>query len=73
MNRLQKPGLIYLYLLPAIVAGIGFGIGHVSYLIYVPVCLVNTCLVFLIINLFLKCSPENKGIQFRGWAIAGVL
>jgi len=36
MDRAQKSAVIYLYLLPALVAAVGFGIGHVSYHVYLP-------------------------------------
>jgi len=41
----QKLSLVYLCLVPLIVVAIGFGIGHVSYKIYLPVWLINACLM----------------------------
>lgn len=41
----QKLSLVYLCLVPLIVVAIGFGIGHVSYKIYLPVWIVNACLM----------------------------
>ncbi|WP_121811152.1 hypothetical protein [Mucilaginibacter kameinonensis] len=41
----QKLGLVYLYLVPLIVVAIGFGVGHVSYKIYLPVWIFNACLM----------------------------
>jgi hypothetical protein len=41
----QKLSLVYLCLVPLIVVAIGFGIGHVSYKIYLPAWLINACLM----------------------------
>jgi hypothetical protein len=41
----QKLSLIYLCFVPLIVVAIGFGVGHVSYKIYLPVWIVNACLM----------------------------
>jgi cation transport ATPase len=41
----QKLSLVYLCLVPLIVVAIGFGIGHVNYKIYLPVWLINACLM----------------------------
>jgi hypothetical protein len=41
----QKLSLVYLCLIPLIVIAIAFGIGHVSYKIYLPVWIVNACLM----------------------------
>ncbi|MDB5147576.1 MAG: hypothetical protein JWQ57_1596, partial [Mucilaginibacter sp.] len=41
----QKFSLVYLCLVPLIVVAIGFGIGHVSYKIYLPVWIFNACLM----------------------------
>lgn len=41
----QKLSLVYLCLVPLIVVAIGFGIGHVNYKIYLPVWIVNACLM----------------------------
>ncbi|UOE51207.1 hypothetical protein MTO98_08970 [Mucilaginibacter sp. SMC90] len=43
----QKLSLVYLCLIPLIVAAIGFGIGHISYQIYLPVWLINACLMIV--------------------------
>ena len=41
----QKLSLVYLRLIPLAVVAIGFGIGHVSYKIYLPIWVVNACLM----------------------------
>ncbi|SEN61972.1 hypothetical protein SAMN05192574_103691 [Mucilaginibacter gossypiicola] len=41
----QSLSLGYLYLVPLIVVAIGFGVGHVSYKIYLPVWIVNACIM----------------------------
>ncbi|MFC0512848.1 hypothetical protein ACFFGT_01515 [Mucilaginibacter angelicae] len=41
----QKLSLVYLCLVPLIVMAIGFGVGHISYKIYLPVWLINACLM----------------------------
>lgn len=39
----QKLSLVYLCLVPLVVMAIGFGMGHISYKIYLPVWIVNAC------------------------------
>jgi len=43
----QKLSLVYLWLVPPVTAAIGFGIGPVSYKIYLPVWGLNACLMIL--------------------------
>jgi len=38
---------VYLLLVPIIASGLGFGVGHVSYTIYLPIWLLNTILMTL--------------------------
>lgn len=73
MTRLQKLGLIYLYLLPPIVAAIGFGIGKVSFLIYLPLWAVNICLIIMAVRQLTKRMPNAGEIKSKGWISAGLL
>ena len=73
MDQLQKAGLIYLYLLPIAVFAIGFGIGHVSYLIYLPLWAVNICLLSLAIRQLTKRTGNAAEIKFEGWTGAALL
>jgi hypothetical protein len=43
----QKLSLVYLWLVPPVAAAIGFGIAPVSYKIYLPVWVLNACLMIL--------------------------
>jgi mannose/fructose/N-acetylgalactosamine-specific phosphotransferase system component IIC len=73
MNRLQKSGLIYLYLLPPVVAAVGFGIGHVSCLVYIPLWAVNVCLILLAVRQLIKRAPNTTDFKLDGWTNAGLL
>lgn len=42
---LRRLGWLYLVLVPVIVSIFGFGVGHISYRIYLPVWLINVCLM----------------------------
>jgi hypothetical protein len=41
----KKASLIYLSLVPLVTAILGFGVGHISYTIYLPVWIINVCLM----------------------------
>jgi hypothetical protein len=41
----KKVSLIYLSLVPLVTAILGFGVGHISYTIYLPVWIINVCLM----------------------------
>lgn len=43
----QKLSLVYLCLVPLIVFAIGFGVGHVSYKIYLPIWILCACLMLI--------------------------
>jgi hypothetical protein len=43
----RDAGYVYLLLVPVIAAGLGFGVGHVSYKIYLPIWLLNVALMTL--------------------------
>ncbi|GAA4326507.1 hypothetical protein GCM10023149_29380 [Mucilaginibacter gynuensis] len=73
MDRLQKSGLIYLYLLPLLVAIIGFGIGQVSYLIYIPLWLINTGILAAAVWRLIRPGQAGRKYNIRAWAAAGVL
>lgn len=73
MNRSQKLGLIYLYLLPPVVAAIGFGIGKVSVFVYLPLWIVNICLIFTAVRQFIKRMPNAGEIESESWIGAGLL
>jgi len=73
MNRLQKTGLIYLYLLPLVVAVIGFGIGKVSCYIYIPLWTLNACLISLSVWQLIKSGRNDSKVKFSSWTSAGLL
>lgn len=58
----QKLSLVYLCLIPLIVVAIGFGVGHVSYKVYLPVWIVNACFMIIAIwNLGARnLSSDNR-------------
>ncbi|MGF7080942.1 hypothetical protein [Mucilaginibacter sp. UYCu711] len=43
----QKLYLVYLWLVPVIAAAVGFGIGPVSYKIFLPVWVLNVCIMII--------------------------
>jgi len=46
-NAAKLASYVYLLLVPIIASGLGFGVGHVSYKIYLPIWLLNTVLMSL--------------------------
>lgn len=58
----QKLSLVYLCLVPLVVMTIAFGVGHVSYKIYLPVWIVNACFMIIAIwNLGARnLSSDNR-------------
>ncbi|TSJ36386.1 hypothetical protein FO440_23075 [Mucilaginibacter corticis] len=73
MDRAQKSAVIYLYLLPALVAAVGFGIGHVSYHVYLPLWFLNTCLMIFAIRQLFKRGANAGETPSGGWRNAGLL
>jgi hypothetical protein len=63
----QKLSLVYLCMVPLIVVAIGFGVGHVSYKIYLPVWVVNACLMITAVwNLVAhRLSSGNRDIKHQ--------
>lgn len=73
MNRAQKSGLLYLYLLPPVVAAIGFGIGQVNVLIYMTLWVVNVCVILLTVWQLTKRVPNAGEIKLKGYTNAALL
>ncbi len=63
---IKTTSYIYLLLVPFIVAGLGFGVGHISYKLYLPVWLLNVVLMIMaswslgLHAILLKNDEENK-------------
>lgn len=63
-------GFIYLILVPIIAAGLGFGVGHVSYSIYLPIWILNVLIMlYASWSLGLKAA-RNKSKQDYNLALA---
>ena len=45
MQLKRNISLVYLSLVPFVTAVFGFGVGHISYTIYIPVWIVNVCVM----------------------------
>ena len=73
MNRWQISGLIYLYLLPAAVAAVGFGVGQVDVHLYLALWAVNVCVLLLAIWQFIKPDPNAGERKFGSWTSAALL
>ena len=46
-QALRNGAQVYLSAVPALTAALGFGIGHISYRIYLPIWLINVCLMLM--------------------------
>ena len=70
MKIRQMLALTYLYLVPIVVAGIGFGIKSVHYKTYVPLWLIHVCLTSLAVTSLGRgkgpLTPENQALRFAG-------
>jgi hypothetical protein len=68
MKRIRLLALVYLYLVPIVVAAIGFGIKSIHYKTYVPLWLIHVCLTSLAITSLSRrkgpSGPENKALIF---------
>lgn len=63
-ESLLKLCRIYLSLVPLVVAILGFGVGHISYTIYLPVWVVNACLMtWACRELGLQSAIKAGGVQ----------
>jgi hypothetical protein len=62
----KLPGYIYLLLVPVLTAALGFGVGHVSYKIYLPVWILNVALMISSCWLLgLHIIRSDKGAQSK--------
>lgn len=72
MNR-KSVSLFYLSAVPFLTALLGFGVGHISYKLYLPIWLLNVCLmVFACWQLGLK-AIKNNGVEKKHQALGAFL
>ena len=70
----QKIAYLYLSIVPFLTAALGFGVGHISYKIYLPVWIINVILMLasawvLGLHFIRKADKEKKQHAFTGFAL----
>ncbi|NCD71847.1 hypothetical protein [Mucilaginibacter agri] len=73
MSRLEKLSSIYLYLVPPMVFAVGFGIGHVSYIFYLPIWILNASLMLFAVRQLALAKSNISQSEKEEWILTALL